>query len=99
MIVLEVLGGVTLAILLLVSTWMAVVGLLGAVGVAMCRCRACGHLVLTSPDPDAPCPYCRHPWLANHLMPLRLHHYLPGEFRPRGNARLRGHLPEDDRFG
>jgi hypothetical protein len=79
MIIIEVLGAVALGGLLAVSTWMAVVGLLGALGSTMFRCQACGHLLVAPRRPGATCPYCRHPWLASHLTPLHVHHVFPGE--------------------
>lgn len=83
MIGLEVVAGVVLLLLLAVATYMAVVGLMGAVGaVRLKRCRACGHL-RAAPSPGSACAYCRHPWLARHLMPMRLHHLLSNEMEPR----------------
>lgn len=83
-IALEVVGSVVLLFLVVAATWMAVVGLLGAVGaVRLRRCRACGHLITSgTPRSRSICPYCRHPWLGNHLMPLHLQHFLPGEMTP-----------------
>lgn len=80
MVALEVLGAVVLAGLLLVVTWMAIVGLFGAFGgLRLHRCPECGHLGTAWAARNQPCPYCRHPLMA-HLLPVHLRHYLPGDF-------------------
>jgi hypothetical protein len=86
MMALEVFGGVVLLVLAVAATWMAVVGLLGTVGaLRLRRCRSCGHLLAGSvPSRAAVCPYCRHPWLASHVVPIHLHHLLPQEMEPIG---------------
>ena len=81
MIIWEAVAGCVLGVLLLVSASMAIIGLLGATGLRLSRCRLCGHLV-ADPGPAMACPHCEHPWLVQHLMPVRLHHLLPGEFGP-----------------
>jgi hypothetical protein len=79
MLAVEVIAAVVLAAVLFVSTWMAIVGLLGISGmVRMRRCGDCGHLVTAWPG-HAVCPYCAHPWMAHHLFPVHLRHRLPGE--------------------
>lgn len=81
----EVVGGVILFGLVLVVTWMAIVGSMGVLGIIrLKRCPACGHF-LTRPPAYHPlvCPYCRHPWLVAHVMPVRIRHFLPGEMGPR----------------
>ena len=79
-IALEVVGSVVLLFLVVAATWMAVVGLLGAIGaIRLRRCRSCGHLITRTPGVRSICPYCRHAWLGNHLMPVHLRHFLPGE--------------------
>ncbi len=95
MIVLAAIGAVVLALLVAVATWMAIVGLMGAIGaVRFKRCRVCGHLrsgwSLTHPTL---CAYCRHPWLVRHVMPVRLHHLLPAEMEPVQPVASGDHLP------
>jgi hypothetical protein len=84
MIAIEVGGVVLLVVLGVVATWMAVVGLMGAVGaVRLRRCRVCGHIHVGGLEGQPMvCTYCRHPWLAGHLMPVRVHHLFPGEMEP-----------------
>ena len=84
MIALEVSGVVLLLILAVAATWMMLVGLLGANGaVRLKRCRACGHLLAGgSGRSSGVCPYCRHPWLVRHVMPVHLRHLLPEEMVP-----------------
>jgi len=84
MIVAEVLSTLILLTLVAITTWMAIVGLMGVIGaVRFKRCRMCGHLRPGgSQGQSAVCPYCRHPWLAHHLMPVRIHHFLPAEMEP-----------------
>jgi hypothetical protein len=86
MIALEVIGGVILFTLAVATTWMAIVGLLGAVGaVRLRRCRSCGHLLASAPlRTSGVCLYCRHPWLVRHVMPVHLRHLLPEEMAPAG---------------
>ncbi len=92
---LEVLGAAVLLMLAAATTWMAAVGLLGAVGaLRLQRCRSCGHLLPhSSPQQPAVCPYCRHPRLARHVMPLHLRHLLPAEMEPISRPAPTGHLP------
>lgn len=84
MIALEVTGAVLLLILAVAATWMMLVGLLGAIGaVRLKRCRTCGHLLTGgSGRSSGLCPYCRHPWLVRHVMPVHLRHLLPEEMVP-----------------
>ena len=94
MIALEVLGAVVLLVLVAASTWMAVTGLLGAGGIMrLRRCRACGHLRPSWPRQATFCPYCRHPWAVEHVMPVHLRHFLPGEMEPSRPPRVGRHLP------
>jgi len=83
-IVLEVLGGLVLLILGLSATWMAIVGLMGACGAArLTRCRECGHLHVAAPrGQQSVCLYCHHPWVTRHMVPVRVHHFLPAEMEP-----------------
>jgi DNA-directed RNA polymerase subunit RPC12/RpoP len=84
MIALEVAGAVVLLALGLTVTWMAIVGLMGITGaVRLRRCRTCGHLVTTTRQIRSACPYCHHPWLGRHVVHMRLHHFLPGEWEPK----------------
>lgn len=95
MIVVEVVGVAVLLVLVLAATWMAVVGLLGAIGaIHLRRCRSCGHLI-ASGTPRAPsvCPYCRHPRLLGHLIPVHLHHFLPQEMTPAETSTLDASKP------
>jgi hypothetical protein len=81
MIVLEVAGAVVLIGLVVTATWMAIVGLMGITGaLRLRRCRECGHLIPSTPQMATGCPYCRHERLARHVIPMRLHHFLPGEW-------------------
>jgi len=81
MIVVEVVGAVVLITLSVTATWMAIVGLMGATGaLRLRRCRTCGHLVTSTPRMPAACPYCRHQRLLRHIIHMRLHHFLPGEW-------------------
>lgn len=83
-IVVEVLGFVVVLGIAVAVTWMAIVGLMGASGVAcLKRCRSCRHLHLawTSAN-SSKCAYCRHAWLARHVMPMRLRHFFPSEMDP-----------------
>lgn len=84
MIVLEVVGALILLVLMATTTWMALVGLLGVVGATrLRRCRSCGHFLASGPPrASGDCPYCRHPWLLHHVMPVHLHHLLPEEMAP-----------------
>ena len=95
MMALEVLAAVVLLVLAAAATWMAVVGLLGAVGaLRLRRCRSCGHLRPSwSPQQAGACPYCRHPWVVRHVMPVHLRHLLPGEMEPIGRSAPAGHPP------
>lgn len=84
MIVVEVLGSVVVLGMAIAVSWMAMVGLMGASGVAcLKRCRSCGHLhsAWMSAKPSR-CAYCRHAWLARHVMPVRLRHFFPSEMDP-----------------
>jgi hypothetical protein len=79
MLAVEIIGGVIVAAILFVSTWMAIVGLLGVTGsVRMRRCRDCGHLAISWPG-HAMCLFCRHPWMVHHVAMLDVRHRLPGE--------------------
>ena len=81
MITVEVIGAVLIIVLGVTVTWMAIVGLLGVTGaVRLRRCRTCGHLVTTTPHIAPACPYCRHPRSLGHVVHMRLHHFLPGEW-------------------
>jgi DNA-directed RNA polymerase subunit RPC12/RpoP len=81
MIGVEVAGAVVIIALGVTATWMAIMGLLGVTGaVRLRRCRTCGHLITTTPQMAPACPYCRHPRLLAHLVHMRLHHFLPGEW-------------------
>lgn len=84
MIALEVIGAVVLFTLAVATTWMAIVGLLGAIGAArLRRCRSCGHLLVGAPlRTSGVCPYCRHRWLVRHVIPVHLRHLLPAEMAP-----------------
>jgi DNA-directed RNA polymerase subunit RPC12/RpoP len=80
MITLEVAAAVAIMALGLTATWMAIVGLLGVTGaIRLRRCRTCGHLITTTPNMAPACPYCRHRRLG-HVVHMRLHHFLPGEW-------------------
>lgn len=88
MIALEVIAAVVLLGVAAATTWMALVGLMGVGGfVRLRRCRSCGHLVIVPLGQARVCPYCRHPRLASHISPLRLHHLLPDELEPVGSSR------------
>jgi RNA polymerase subunit RPABC4/transcription elongation factor Spt4 len=88
MIALEVIAALVLFSLLVATTCMALVGLMGAVSpMRLKRCRACGHLVLPSPNQAGLCPYCRHPWLSRHHVGLlQVHHFMPAEMEPVHNT-------------
>ncbi|HET9732352.1 MAG TPA: hypothetical protein VFP54_06705 [Acidimicrobiales bacterium] len=88
MVALEVLAAVVLFALLVATTWMALVGLMGATGtVRLRRCRSCGHMVVPSPYRSGVCPYCRHPWLSHHhIGMLQVHHLMPAEMDPTPSA-------------
>jgi hypothetical protein len=72
----EVVLGVLSAVVLAVTVWMAMVGLLGMSGeVRFVRCTACRHLVVTARSaPVASCGYCRHPRLLHPTHWLDRHH-------------------------
>jgi hypothetical protein len=72
----EVALGVLAFVVLAVSTWMAIVGLMGvAGGMRFARCSACQHLLPTSfPTSPLSCAYCRHPLLLHPTHWLDRHH-------------------------
>jgi len=89
MVVVEVLAGVLVAGLLVATTVMAYVGMLGILGgVRFVRCDHCRHLGLTSPlDPLRSCTYCRHGLLLHPLTSLNhAHAAISGEHRTRSGS-------------
>ena len=71
----EVVLGALVVVMLAIATFMALEGIMGAIGaVEIGRCRTCDHLIVMAKS--AACPYCRHPRLAHaaHLhLPVRHH--------------------------
>lgn len=51
-------GGLVLFVLLLASTAMAVIGLIGVFGASPWRCPDCGHLTIGSTRGDHHCGHC-----------------------------------------
>ncbi len=76
--IVEVLVGVLVAALLIVTTVMAYIGMLGILGVVcLVRCDRGGHLGVTSPhEPLRSCTYCRHGRLIHPLATLHHAHAL-----------------------
>jgi hypothetical protein len=68
MLVVAVVGGILIVVLACITTYMAVVGGLGALGASrFVRCPRCGHLVTASGSgPPERCAHCRHVALYHH---------------------------------
>lgn len=81
---LEIVIAVLAAVILAVTYWMFWAGLAGSARqLSLKRCRNCGHLrVATSLHRynASECMYCRHPWVAAHLLHNRLRHNFPREW-------------------
>ena len=79
--IVEVVIGVLVSVLLVVTTIAALVGLAGMFGVLrIVRCKQCGRLDMTSAsDPTRSCLYCRHERL---LHPVSVLHHVPDAHHP-----------------